>query len=144
MWNWAEATVVGLSRVSLGFRPLRALSFFEVSTETLPGGGPPLGKQMLTSVQINGSTFNVLYVATENDSVYALNADAPGSAPLWHRSFLGTGATIGTAWTGTSTAGNPSGITATPVIDSSKNRLYVIARTMESGNNVDRSPWSAQ
>jgi hypothetical protein len=89
-------------------------------------------------VQINGSTFNVLYVATENDSVYALNADVPGSAPLWHRSFLGTGATIGTAWTGTSTAGNPSGITATPVIDSSKNRLYVIARTMESGNNVDR------
>ena len=89
-------------------------------------------------VQINGSTFNVLYVATENDSVYALNADAPGSAPLWHRSFLGSGATIGTAWTGSSTGGNPSGITATPVIDSSNNRLYVIARTMESSNNVDR------
>src|SRR5512140_1180260 len=31
---------------------------------------------------------NVLYVATEHDSVYAFDADQPGSAPLWHVSFL--------------------------------------------------------
>jgi len=32
-------------------------------------------------------TRNVLFVATENDSVYAFDADA-GGEPLWHVSFL--------------------------------------------------------
>src|SRR5215469_5062988 len=87
-------------------------------------------------VQINGSTFNVLYVATENDSVYALNADAPGSAPLWHRSFLGNGVTIGTEFTGGTSIGPHIGITGTPVIDVSSHRLYVLPRTTENGSNV--------
>ncbi len=46
-------------------------------------------------VSINSGTYNVLYVGTENDSVYALNADVPGSV-LWKRSFLTSTATIGT------------------------------------------------
>ena len=32
-------------------------------------------------------THNVVYVATENDSVYAFDADQAG-APLWHTSFI--------------------------------------------------------
>jgi hypothetical protein len=31
---------------------------------------------------------NVLYVATEHDTVYAFDADRPGEAPLWKVSFL--------------------------------------------------------
>src|SRR5215469_15336166 len=31
---------------------------------------------------------NVLYVATEHDSVYAFDADHPGSPAFWHVSFL--------------------------------------------------------
>ena len=32
-------------------------------------------------------TFNVLFVATEGDSVYAFDADNPGSTALWHVNF---------------------------------------------------------
>src|SRR5690349_6607524 len=31
---------------------------------------------------------NVLFVATEHDSVYAFDADRPGDPPLWHVSFV--------------------------------------------------------
>src|SRR5579862_3110721 len=35
-------------------------------------------------VTINGTTQNVVYVATENDTVYAFDADNPtASSPLW-------------------------------------------------------------
>ena len=30
---------------------------------------------------------NVLFVATENDSVYAFDADTPGAPPFWHVNF---------------------------------------------------------
>ncbi len=89
-------------------------------------------------VSINNSTYNVLYVGTENDSVYALNADVPGSV-LWKRNFLTSTATVGTGYTGgrTSIGGNV-GITGTPVIDAASNRLYVVIRTTEGGNQVQR------
>src|SRR5262249_16837948 len=34
---------------------------------------------------------NVVYVATEHDSIYALDADGRSSAPLWQASLLGSG-----------------------------------------------------
>ena len=39
----------------------------------------------------DGQVHNVLIVATENDSVYALDADS--SAPIWHTSLLAAGET---------------------------------------------------
>ncbi len=42
------------------------------------------------SVSIAGGTHNVIYVATEHDSVYAFDADCLSAAALWHASVLGT------------------------------------------------------
>src|SRR5581483_2821167 len=36
---------------------------------------------------------NVVYVATEHDTVYAFDADGRQSTPLWQVSFLGSGVT---------------------------------------------------
>src|ERR1035438_8148778 len=43
------------------------------------------------NVSIGGKTHNVVFVATENDSVYAFDADSAAGAnknPLWHVSFI--------------------------------------------------------
>lgn len=84
-------------------------------------------------------THNVLYVATEHDSVYAFDADS-GGAPLWQVTFLVNGATtLSTSDVGNTQDINPEiGITGTPVIDSSTNTLYVVANTKESGAYVYR------
>jgi Chitobiase/beta-hexosaminidase C-terminal domain/Legume lectin domain len=84
-------------------------------------------------------THNVLYVATEHDSVYAFDADA-GGAPLWRVTFLVNGATtLSTADVGNTQDINPEiGITGTPAIDSSTKTLYVVANTKESGALIYR------
>jgi hypothetical protein len=81
----------------------------------------------------NVGTVNVVYVATQNDSVYAFNADASG-APLWQTSFLGSGVTpVPMSAQGCSvvTGYNQVGIVGTPVIDPTTNTLYVVAKTQE-------------
>lgn len=82
---------------------------------------------------IGGKPHNVVFVATEHDSVYAFDADKPGP-PLWHQSFLAPGITP------VQTGGNPLipvqsevGITSTPVIDLDKGTIYVLAQTVENG-----------
>ena len=41
---------------------------------------------VVSNVAIGGGTHNVAYVATQYDSVYAIDADT-GGAPYWHVSF---------------------------------------------------------
>jgi len=89
----------------------------------------------LSAVTINGQTHNVLYVASEHDSVYAFDADT--GAQLWKVSVLGTNET-------TSDDHNCGqitpeiGITATPVIDQqygSHGAIFVVGMTKDSGGN---------
>src|ERR1700694_4193256 len=78
-------------------------------------------------------TFNVVFVATEHGSVYALDADT--ATPLWWRSFINPGAGL------TSRATSPSledivpevSITSTPVIDPVSGTLYAVAETKQTG-----------
>ncbi len=75
--------------------------------------------------------YNVIYVATANDSVYAYDADGKVTGTLWKDSFIDPPSVVPVP--GTCVVANVSiiGITPTPVIDPSTNTMYVHARTLE-------------
>ena len=89
---------------------------------------------------INGGTHNVVFVATEHDSVYAFDADGKQSAPFWHSSFINPSAGITPAISSAGPEGvSPEiGVTGTPVIDLTTGTLYAVAMTNENGNNKFR------
>jgi len=97
----------------------------------------------VASVTIPGQGLhNVVYVATEHDSVYAFDADGKTSAPLWHMSFLNPSAGVtsvpGSEVGNTGFPGGEFGITSTPVIDGVGGTLYVVSYTKENGEDVYR------
>jgi outer membrane protein assembly factor BamB len=69
-------------------------------------------------------TRNVVFVATEHNSVYAFDADIGGDTPLWQVSL---GASVRTL--GCDNITPEYGITSTPVIDPSTGILYVVANS---------------
>ena len=83
---------------------------------------------------------NIVYVATEHDSVYAFDADGRSTTPLWRVSFINPSAgvtPIPPADTGENEdIPNEIGITGTPVIDTSTNSLYLVAATKEVGGGT--------
>lgn len=71
----------------------------------------------LSALAVASATHNVVYVATENDSVYAFDSDT--GAVLWHVSLLGSGESPSDAVDGCSQITPQIGVTSTPVIDRS-------------------------
>ena len=88
----------------------------------------------VANLSIAGGTHNTVFVATQNDSVYAFDADTSPCVPLWNVSLLNGGTPVSPADTGeTGDINTKIGITGTPVIDSLTNTLYVVSKTNESG-----------
>lgn len=77
-------------------------------------------------LMINGGTHNVVFVATENNSVYAIDADA--NTQLWQVN-LGTPVPSSAEGCSGVTGFSHVGITGTPVIDSTTNTMYLVSKT---------------
>ena len=97
----------------------------------------------LGGVEIPGKgRHDVLFIATEHDSVYAFDAYGNPSSPLWQVSFVKDGwGTVPARDANCPFIAPEIGITSTPVIDPDTGTLYVLARTRTSGllNNKLRS-----
>jgi len=88
----------------------------------------------LAGVQIPGKgRHDVVFIATEHDSVYAFDAYGNPSTPLWQVSFLKDGAsTISAREVECPFIVPEVGITSTPVMDAKSGTLYVLARTEQT------------
>jgi hypothetical protein len=76
---------------------------------------------------------NIVYVATEHDSVYAFDADDPeASDPLWVVT-LGESVPSSDISPDYQDLTPEIGITSTPVIDSNSRTIYVVAKTKDQG-----------
>jgi len=92
----------------------------------------------LSNVVINGGTHNVVYVATEHDSLYAIDADT--GTIYWQVNLIPGG---GTTVSGSSDAACTDlvpeiGITGTPVIDVATKTIYLVTKTKEAASFVQR------
>ena len=128
-------TVLSLSNVNTG-------KFGKLFSYPLDGAAyaSPL---YLANVAIPGQGFhNVVYIATEHDSVYAFDADGRSGSALWHASFINPAAGV-TPVPAIDTGEccditDEIGISGTPVIDASSGTLYVVAKTKEPAGYVQR------
>jgi hypothetical protein len=91
----------------------------------------------MSNVSIGGSSHNVVFIATQHDSVYAFDADNLSSGvPLWQRSLADPSSNITSVPIAEQGCAKVNGYTemgiqGTPVIDPVTNTLYVDAKTKE-------------
>ena len=94
-------------------------------------------------LNIGGKTHNVVFIATEHDSVYAFDADVLGD-PLWKVNFTNPPGITSVPNVnvndpqGRTALGDEVGITGTPAIDLASGTLYVSAMTWENNTAVHR------
>jgi hypothetical protein len=98
------------------------------------------------NVKIRGGRHNVVFVATENDSLYAFDADGPGCKAVWSTpsvNLLPRGekiAPLADLERDSFALGPVTGITGTPVIDLSSQTIYLVAvsETIDKGTIIQR------
>src|SRR5271169_3502810 len=132
--NDAARTGQNLSESNLTTANVKFASFGLVGNLSVDGGvdAEPL---YASSLNVAGGVHNVVYVVTENDSVYAFDADT--FAQLWHVSVLGANETASDN-RGCGQVSPIIGITATPVIDLSAGthgEIFLVAMSLDNGGN---------
>jgi hypothetical protein len=103
-----------------------------------PVDGQVYSEPLIQHVTIGNTPRTLMIVCTEHNSVYAFDADNtdPGqTAPIWHVNF---GASVPNWMTGSGDITPEIGITSTPVIDPTGLHLYLLAKTLEQGQAVQR------
>ncbi len=93
------------------------------------------GISVLNQVTGLAESHDVVFVATEHDSVYAFDGDGDASSYFWKKSLVPAGATTIPASNlgGSAIPISPEiGITGTPVIDAASGTLYVVAGSRDS------------
>jgi len=121
-----------LSETTLSAQNVNVGTFGKVYSFAIDGFtyAQPLVKSNLTLP--GKGTFNVVFVATQHGSVYALDADT--ATPLWRQSFTNPATGITSRPADISSDIIPEiSITSTPVIDPASGTLYVVAETVQTG-----------
>jgi hypothetical protein len=136
-WHY-DTTRSGLNPNETTLTPANVVSSSFGKLAEFPVDGQIDG-QVLYLHQVNIPTVgmkNVVYFATENDSVYALDAASlTGSSAtvLWKASVAGSGETAATSLPCGPT---PTGVMATPVIDRARNAIYVVSMSQNSSHTT--------
>jgi hypothetical protein len=88
----------------------------------------------------DGQPHTLLFVATQNDSVYAFDADQASTSPFWKVSLLQSGEkAVPSGDLGVTDPTPVVGITGTPVLDLTNQVLYVVSKSKGSnGSEVQR------
>jgi hypothetical protein len=124
--NLTEATLTLANVASASFGLLRTLGV---------DGRVDAQPLYLSQLSVAGSAHNVVFAATEHDSVYAFDSDT--GAALWHVSLLGAGETTSNDH-GCNQVTPEIGVTATPVIDRGAGAhgvIYLVAMSMDAASN---------
>jgi len=97
----------------------------------------------VANLTISGTPHNVVFVATERDTVYAYDADASPCLILWQTGANGLNSLLpaGETWATSADVGGCGdltpdiGITSTPAIDPVTNTIYVLTKSKVSGTS---------
>jgi hypothetical protein len=103
----------------------------------------------VANLTVGGARHNVVFVATEHDSLFAFDADAAPCVKLWQVSLVDTAhggnpageTSVPAGYTGYLVGmglGNlapEAGVTSTPVIDPASGTMYVVSKSVVSGTS---------
>jgi hypothetical protein len=132
--NDVARTGQNLNETTLTTANVKSTSFGMVGNLSVDAGvdAEPLYVSNLT---LGSGVHNVVYVVTENDSVYAFDAET--FVQLWHMSVLGANETASDN-RGCGQVSPIIGITSTPVIDLSAGthgEIFLVAMSLDNGGN---------
>jgi len=136
--NDPSRTGANLNETSLDTTNVRPGTFGKLFSRTVDGYiyAQPLYMPGVAIPQIG--VRNIVYVATEHNSVYAFDADDPGAQAAYWQASLGDPVPSSDISPDYTDLVPEIGITSTPVIDPSNGTIYVVAKSKDSAGYHQR------